>query len=173
MSMKKIFIFMAFLLSVAVHAWAQDDDAKYASELLKPGTAAPDFTLNDMAGKSHSLSSLKGEYVLLDFWASWCSDCRKDIPEMKRLHELYGEKVRFVGISFDDKKENWEKCVEANGIGWLQLSELRKWKETDISKFYQIHWIPSMYLIDPEGNIVLGTVMIGKVAEKLKELNEK
>ena len=65
---------------------AQDADSLYAKGLLQPGTEAPDFTLPSPDGSRHSLSSLRGSYVVLDFWASWCPDCRKDIPEMKRLH---------------------------------------------------------------------------------------
>lgn len=172
MKTKRFFIFMAFVLALGMNAVAQDADAQYATDMLKPGSAAPDFTLNDLNGTSHTLSSLQGNYVLLDFWASWCTDCRKDIPEMKRLHELYGKKIQFVSVSFDDKKENWQKCVETNGLDWLQLSELKKWKETTVSQLYHIKWIPSMYLLDREGNILLSTVMIEKVAAKLKELAE-
>lgn len=172
MNIRQFFVFTALFLLCAVGVVAQDADSKYATELLKPGTSAPDFTLNDLDGNRHSLSSLRGNYVVLDFWASWCPDCRKDTPELKRLYSLYGKNVRFVSISFDDKPENWKKYVTANQMEWLQLSELKKWKETEISKQYSIHWIPSMYVIDREGNIILSTVMIEKVAAKLKELSE-
>lgn len=172
MNIKQILLFAALLLTFAASAAAQDADSKYATEMLKAGTPAPGFTLSDPDGKSHSLSELRGSYVVLDFWASWCPDCRKDTPELKRLHSLYGKNVRFVSISFDDKKENWTKYVEANQLEWLHLSELKKWKETDISKQYKIKWLPSMYILDREGNIILATVMVEKVAEKLKELNE-
>lgn len=171
--MKRYFIFMTLMLSVFVSAAAQDVDSKYAINLLKPGSAAPDFTMNSLDGKSHTLSDLQGQYVMLDFWASWCGDCRKDIPEMKRLHELYGKEVRFIGVSFDDKKENWEKCVTSNGLDWLQLSELKKWKDTKVSKLYNIQWIPTMYILSPDGKVVLSTVMIEKVEAKLKELQKK
>lgn len=170
MKIKHFFILMVSVFSFAATAMAQDADSKYATELLKPGSMAPDFTLNDPDGNSHKLSSLRGNYVVLDFWASWCSDCRKDMPEMKRLYDLYGKKVRFVGISFDDKPENWKKYIESNHLEWLQVSELKKWKETNISGLYKIQWIPTMYILDREGKVVLSTVMIEKVAAKLKEL---
>ena len=172
MNIKRILSFMAFVLAFAVSAGAEDLDAKYATELLQPGAAAPDFTLNDINGKSYQFSSFKGKYVVLDFWASWCPDCRNDIPELKRLHDLYGDKVQFIGISFDDKKENWEKCVESNNLDWIHLSELKKWKETDISNAYHIKWLPTTYIIDDKGNVVLSTVMIDKVAAKLEELSK-
>lgn len=173
MNSKYLFTIMAFVFSFAISAMAQDADSKYATNLLKPGNQAPDFTLNDPDGNTHKLSSLRGKYVVLDFWASWCPDCRKDMPEMKRLYKLYGEKVQFVGVSFDDKKENWENYVKSNGLEWLQVSELKKWKETDISKAYNISWLPSMYILDPEGKVVLSTVMIEKVADQLKELGKE
>ena len=109
---------------------------------------------------------------MLDFWASWCPDCRKDVPMLKELYAKYGERIKFVSVSFDDKKENWKNYVEANGMDWLNVSELKKWKETQISQMYKIKWIPAMYLIDRQGKIILSTVMIEKMADKLKELHE-
>lgn len=168
--MKQLILMAAMTLAFAANAMAQDADSLYAKEMLKAGTAAPDFILRAPDGSRHSLSQLKGSYVLLDFWASWCPDCRKDMPRVKALHEKYGGKVKFVGISFDDKKENWEKYLRDNGLSWLQLSELKRMREAVISKTYKVKWIPSMYLIDPDGNIVLSTVMIEKVEQKLSEL---
>lgn len=168
--MKQIFLLLTLVLTLSASAFAQDADSKYATSLLSAGTEAPDFTLSDLEGKTHSLSELSGSYVVLDFWASWCPDCRKDIPELKRLYSLYGSKVRFVSISFDDKKNLWQQCVESNGMEWLQLSELCKWRDSKVSGLYQVKWIPSMYLIDPEGKVVLGTVMLEKIEKALKGL---
>lgn len=92
---------------------------------MQPGTQAPDFTLAAPDGTHHSLSSMRGSYVVLDFWASWCPDCRKDIPAMKQLHAEYGQTVRFVSVSFDDKRDNWTACINSNGMDWLHLSELK------------------------------------------------
>ena len=75
-------------------------------------------------------------------------------------------------MSFDDDKAKWTNYIEANGMDWLNLSELKKWKQTEISKQYNIQWIPAMYLIDRQGQIILSTVMIEKLAAKLKELHE-
>lgn len=153
-------------------AAAEDADSLYARELLQPGTEAPDFTLSAPDGSTHSLSELRGRYVVLDFWASWCPDCRKDVPALKKLYDKYGHVATFVSVSFDEKRDNWVNYVEANDMGWLQLSELKKWKETNVSKLYNVQWIPSMYLIDRHGQIILSTVMIEKIAAKLKELGE-
>ncbi len=163
---------MTIMLAVSAAAQQQDADARYAKELLQPGTEAPDFTLPAPDGTSHTLSSLRGSYVVLDFWASWCPDCRKDIPAMKELHDKYGQRIKFVSISFDDKKDAWTRCIETNGMDWLHLSELKKWKETEVSRLYNIKWIPAMYLLDRQGNIILSTVMVEKLAAKLKELHE-
>lgn len=172
MTTKRFITMLALTLALALNAAAQDADARYAKGLLQPGTAAPDFTLAAPDGTNHSLSELKGTYVVLDFWASWCPDCRKDIPEMKRLHDEYGRNVKFVSVSFDEKKDNWTACIEQNGMDWLHLSELKKWKQTEVSRLYNVKWIPAMYIIDRRGDIILSTVMIEKVAAKLKELNE-
>lgn len=171
-NMKKLLVFLFITLGVMTRAAAQDADSLYARSLLQPGTEAPDFKLAAPDGTIHSLAELRGKYVVMDFWASWCPDCRKDTPVMKELHAKYGQDIRFVSISFDDKRDNWTNYIKANGMDWLHLSELKKWKETDISKLYSIKWLPSMYVIDRDGEIILSTVMIEKVAAKLKELHE-
>ncbi len=171
-NVKHIFTLLLLLLAFVGNANAQDADAKYATSLLQPGTTAPDFTLNTLKGKPFSLKSLRGHYVVLDFWASWCPDCRKDIPALVSLHRQYGKTVKFVSVSFDDKRSNWANCVAANKMAWTHVSELKKWKETAISPLYGIKWLPSIYVLDRQGNVILATVMIDKVAQKLKELHE-
>ena len=167
-------IVMSALMAVActLSAVAQDADSLYAKDLLQPGTQAPDFTLADPDGTMHSLSSMRGSYVVLDFWASWCPDCRKDVPVMKELHDKYGQRIKFVSVSFDDKKDAWTRYISSNGMDWLHLSELKKWKQTEVSRLYNIKWIPAMYIIDLQGQVILSTVMIEKLAAKLKELHE-
>jgi len=168
--MKKLIFLAALVFSFAANAVAGDADSLYAKELLKPGEQAPDFILRAIDGSRHSLSELKGNYVVLDFWASWCPDCRKDMTEIKRLHGEYGQKVKFVGISFDYDLDSWQSYVRKNDLQWLHLSELKKMKDADISKFYKVKWIPTMYLINPEGNVILSTVMVEKLADELKAL---
>lgn len=172
MKVKRILMLAVLIAVCAANAMAQDADSLYAKDLLRPGTAAPDFTLAAPDGTKHSLASLRGSVVMLDFWASWCPDCRKDIPAMKELYAKYGRTVKFVSVSFDDNKDSWTRCVNSNGMEWLQLSELKKWKQTEVSRLYNIKWIPSMYVIDRQGQIILSTVMIDKLAAKLKELHE-
>lgn len=151
---------------------AQDDDAKYATELLETGAKAPDFSLKTPEGKTVKLSDFHGKYVVLDFWASWCPDCIKDIPNMKRMYETYKDRgIVFLGVSFDDNKDNWTAMIKKQGIKYTQVSELKKWKTTEVSKAYKINWIPTLYLIDKEGKVVLGTVMSEKMEKALGQLS--
>lgn len=143
-------------------AMAQDMDAKYATDLLKPGTEAPQFTLKDQTGKPVSLAEQlkQNKYVILDFWASWCPDCRKEIPNVKALVDQYADYgLEVIGISFDTDTAAWNSCVRKNDMTWTHVSELKKWKrETEIDRTYHINWIPTMYLIGPDGKVILGTV---------------
>ena len=99
----------------------KDFDDKYATELVKAGTAAPDFKMKTPDGKNFQFSKWtkanKGKTVVLDFWASWCPDCRKDAPEVVRLYEKYRQYgVEFIGISMDTDVEAWKKAIEKYGI---------------------------------------------------------
>ena len=174
-------IILALLLLVCGHSLqaqeAETDlDAKYATALLSPGTEAPGFVIS---GKDSCcnvpLSKFRGQYVVLDFWASWCPDCRKDVPQVKAMYERFGSmNVQFIGISFDTDKSAWQTFMEKNGMNWLQHSELKKWKkETKIDQDYHINWIPTYYLLDTEGKVVLGTVQHEKIADKLAELEAR
>ena len=148
-----------------------DFDAKYATELVKAGTVAPDFKMKTIDGKTFKLSQLKGKTVVLDFWASWCPDCRKDAPEVVRMYKEYAPQgVEFVGVSMDTDIAAWKKACEQYGITYTQVSELKKFKETDIAKAYGVKWIPSMVVIDKDGKVALSTVLTYKVDKYLKEL---
>ena len=143
---------------------ADDLDAKYATELLKPGTEAPEITLNTIDGKQFSLKSLRGKYVVLDFWASWCSDCRRDAPNIVALYNKFHQKgVEFVGVSFDRNNESWKNGVAKLALPYTQVSDLKNMRESPVSLAYNIKWIPSVYVIDPEGKVALATVMSEKV----------
>ena len=176
--MKMIRLFaMALLVGVAVETKAQfgpqqDPDSKYATELIKAGTAAPDFKMLKPDGKKFQFAKwAKGKTVVLDFWASWCPDCRKDAPEVVRMYDAYKQHgIEFLGVSMDTDVEAWKKAIEKYGIAYPQVSELKKFKETDISKSYGVNWIPSMVVIGPDGQVKLSTVLTYKVDKYLKEL---
>ena len=175
--MKKIILLLSLvLMSMTVSAQSDSLDAKYGKNLLKAGSVAPDFKLLTADKKEISLSDFRGSYVVLDFWASWCPDCRKDIPEMKTLFNEFGDqKVRFVGISFDTDRDAWINAYWTTyRMNWTQVSELKRWKHgTTIDRLYHVDWIPTMYLIDPEGRVVFGTVDINRLRESLQELAPK
>lgn len=148
-----------------------DADSKYAIGLLKKGEIAPNFVLKTVEGTDFSLGSLKGKFVVLDFWASWCPDCRKDIPSMSRIYDKYHKYgVEFVGVSFDTSLKNWSSAIELYKIPYIQVSELKKFHDTGISKAYGISWIPSLYLISPNGEILINTVLSEKLEKKLSEM---
>ena len=89
------------------------------------GSKFIDFTVPALDGKQVKLADVvaKNKITMVDFWASWCPDCRKDIPKMKALHDTFGAKgVQFVGISFDTSREAWERCIKQNSMDWLQFS---------------------------------------------------
>lgn len=160
--MKKLLMIALAWIALSGVAMAQDMDAKYATDLLKPGTEAPQFTLKDQTGKPVSLAEQlkQNKYVVLDFWASWCPDCRKEIPNVKALVDQYADYgLEVIGISFDTDTAAWNSCVRKNDMTWTHVSELKKWKrETEIDRTYHINWIPTMYLIGPDGKVILGTV---------------
>lgn len=177
MKIKRLFIFVAIFLAAVVSSQAQDAagqtkdlDSLYAQKLLKPGTVAPDFILPMMNNYKVQLSEFKGKYVLLDFWATWCPDCRKDIPAVKELYDKYGSKVEFIGVSFDVDHNRRTKYVVDNGMKWRQVSELKKMRDAEISKAYGVEWIPSMTLIGPDGKVVLSTVVLERMAKALADI---
>ena len=178
--MKRILTFslLCLLSFVMVESTAQstpDLDEKYAVDLLKPGTPAPDFQLATPDGKMVKFSDFaKGKYVVVDFWASWCPDCRKDAPEIIRIYNHFHAKgVEFIGVSFDTDKEKWKNCIEKLGIPYEQVSELKRMKDSKVAEAYGIHWIPSVYLIGPDGKVLVSTVLSYKIEKKLWELFEQ
>jgi len=149
-----------------------DPDTKYAATLLKAGTQAPEFALPTPDGNNIALSSMRGRYVVVDFYASWCPDCRKDLPKMAELQQKYSARgVDFVGVSFDTNKDSWTACIDKFALKYPQVSELKKMKESAVAEAYGVKWIPSMYLIDPEGRVALSTVVIEKLEAALTAIS--
>jgi thiol-disulfide isomerase/thioredoxin len=143
----------------------------YARDLLTVGTIAPDLT--DVEGNTISLEKYRGQYVVMDFWASWCPDCRKDMPQMKELYTQYsGNGVQFLGISFDTTREALDNYLEKEAIAWPQVTELKKMKESKMAQAYHIKWIPSIYLLDPNGKVLIATVEIEKLKHLLAEIKK-
>lgn len=118
------------------------------------GQVAPDFTLQTPEGGSLTLSSLRGKCVLVDFWASWCGPCIRELPNIKKVYEKYHSRgFEVVSISLDDKMANWTKAIEKHQIPWLHVSSLKGWK-CPVAQLYHVTGVPAMYLLDAEGRIV-------------------
>ncbi|RQO64770.1 hypothetical protein DBR40_24995 [Pedobacter sp. KBW01] len=118
------------------------------------GITAKDFSQPGLDGKMVSLSSFKGKFVLLDFWASWCGPCRAENPNVLKAYNQFKDKnFDILAVSLDDKKENWLKAVKDDGMPWTQVSDLQGWKN-QAAGFYAITAIPQNFLIDPNGVIV-------------------
>lgn len=173
--MKRLLVTLVVLLAIAFTARAQwDFDQKYAADLVKSGSVAPYFGMKTAEGKTLSLNQYKGRYVLLDFWASWCPDCRKDIPNVVRMYrKFHPQGVDFIGISMDTNAEAWKKAIAQYGLTYPQVSELVKFHDTKIAALYGVKWIPSMVLIDPQGKVLLSTVLSYKMERTLTELMTK
>lgn len=124
---------------------------KEAEELIKEGAPAPQFTLKDITGKEFSLSSLKGKYVILDFWGSWCGWCIKGFPEMKKAYEKYKGKVEFVGIDCNDTEQKWKAAVAEHQLPWINV---RTENDPNVSVMYAVGGFPTKFVIDPKGNIL-------------------
>ncbi|WP_298710565.1 TlpA disulfide reductase family protein [Chitinophaga sp.] len=137
---------------------------------VKIGTAAPDFTIPDLAGKKISLSAFKGKYVFLDFWASWCSPCIAQIPHLQEINNEFKDKnFLLMAISLDSKQEGWEKAVQKHGLTWLNVSNLKGWGEP-VAGLYGVRYLPSNVLIDPAGNVVAYDLYGEALKAKLNEL---
>ncbi len=171
----KLFLSLAAALllgAVSLRAQeAKDLDPQYAKDLIKSGQA-PDFTLPGTDGKTYSLKDFRGKTLIIDFWATWCPDCREEMPQLLALQKkLKGRKdIVMVGVSFDTDPAKLEAYVKEQGIGWLQLSDFKSKKESAISEAYHIQWIPTKYVIGPDGKVLLATVMQDKVDALVQKL---
>ena len=162
---RTLFLCLLMAALTCLQAQVPDLDTKYAAELLKPGTPAPDFKLQTPDGQTMQFSDFaKGKYVVIDFWASWCPDCRKDLPEIIRMYNRWHEKgVEFLGISFDTDKQKWTDYIAQASVPYPQVSELKRMNQSDVAKAYGVRWIPSIYLIGPDGKVLVSTVLSYKI----------
>lgn len=140
---------------------------------LQPGQFAPDFTLLKPDSSTFTLSSLRGKYVLLDFWASWCVPCRKAIPHWKELYAKYQPKgFEILGITNDSRWKDWFKALEEEKMPWLQVADEFPLKNmpSRVGTMYMTPYLPCYILLDKEGKIILHNPSKEQIDEKLKEL---
>lgn len=122
---------------------------------VKKGSAAPDFKFRTLDGKVLSLKDFRGNYVLLDFWATWCGPCVGEVPNFKATYDAYGKQGNFVmiSLSLDDDIAAPRDYVQKNGIGWIQ-GFLGHWNSDPVTKAYGVQSIPSTFLIGPGGSVI-------------------
>ena len=133
------------------------------------GSQAPDFTMNDTEGKPFKLSQLKGKYVLVDFWASWCAPCRGENPNIVAAYNQYKDKnFAILGVSLDDNKDKWLQAIKADKLEWKQVSDLKGWENATVS-MYGYDGIPYNVLLDPQGKIIATSLREGALQSKLQE----
>lgn len=111
---------------------------------------APDFTLNDINGKPLALSSLRGKYVVIDFWGSWCGWCIKGIPKMKEYYAKYKGKFEILGVDCNDTEQKWREAVKTHELPWLHVYNTR---DSKVLEDYEIQGFPTKVIVDPEGKI--------------------
>jgi peroxiredoxin len=141
-----------------------------AATPIATGSMAPEITMPDENGKPFSLSRLKGKYVLVDFWASWCRPCRGENPNIVAAYNKYKNKnFTILGVSLDEKKEDWLAAVKDDRLSWKQVSDLKGWKSAAV-KLYGFDAIPYNVLIDPEGRIIATELREGALPQKLEEV---
>jgi peroxiredoxin len=131
---------------------------------------APDFSLPDANGKMISLASYKGKYLLVDFWASWCSPCRAENPNvLKAYNEFKDKNFEILGVSLDQAKDPWQQAIIQDKLAWTQVSDLKFWSSKAVSVF-KIEGIPFNILIDPQGKIIAQELRGPALETKLKEV---
>lgn len=142
------------------------------AEATKVGNEAPELLLPMPNDKELALSSLRGKVVLIDFWASWCGPCRKEMPNVKRVYDKYKSKgFEIYGVSLDKDRDKWLEAIEKDGLKWPQVSDL-KWWQSEGAQTYAVQSIPYTVLISKEGKIIAtglrGAELESKLAEILK-----
>lgn len=138
---------------------------------LQPGKAFPDFQVFDKDGRKYTLADFRGKYLFVEFSASWCGWCKKEIPFIRKAyHALKDKNVAFVTMMMDDRKEAWLHEIKEYNIEWYCLSDLKGMKNSPLTKAYNLGGIPDSFVVDPEGRIVCRDLRGNEVLETLSTL---
>ncbi len=154
-----------------LHKMLNKEETKEPEEDINIGSKAPDIDLPNPQGKNIKLSSLRGKYVLLDFWASWCGPCRRESPNLVRLYNKYKNKnFEIYSVSLDKSKSDWQQAIKKDGLGgWIHVSDLKYWNSA-AARLYDISSIPNTILIDKNGVIIAKGLRGYSLEQKLSEI---
>lgn len=134
------------------------------------GYMAPEIELPTAEGKNIKLSSLRGQYILIDFWASWCPPCRAEIPHLTKLYAEYKSKgLEIYGVSLDKDKERWIGAINDYNMQWIHVSDLKKWDSQPVEA-YGIEGIPANFILDKDGKIIAKDLHGTQLEDFLKKL---
>lgn len=134
------------------------------------GALAPDISLSDTTGTPVALSSLRGKYVLLDFWASWCGPCRQENPNVVRMYNKFKDKgFAIYSVSLDQAKANWTKAIRNDNLTWTHVSDLKFWQSAAAQQ-YGVQAIPATFLLDKDGKIIAKNLRGDALEQKLEEV---
>lgn len=140
------------------------------TESIKVGNEAPELILAMPNDKELALSSLRGKVVLIDFWASWCGPCRKEMPNVKKAYEKYKSKgFEIYGVSLDKERDAWLEAISKDGLTWPQVSDLKFW-QSEAAQIYAVQSIPFTVLIDRDGKILATELRGAELEKKLAEI---
>lgn len=155
--MKKIIpilftLFFAFSISANAQTKLGASNTKVKTGVNK-GQMAPDFTLTTPEGKKLSLSSLRGKYVVIDFWGSWCYWCMQGMPELKKYYKKYAGKLEILGVNVGDSQTKWKNTIKSSGLTWKHV-RCDENASSKIESSYRLEGFPTKLLISPEGKVI-------------------
>ncbi len=134
------------------------------------GKTVPELVMQDVNGKDVSISSFRGKYVLIDFWASWCGPCRMENPNVvKAFNEFKGKNFTVLGVSLDKDKDSWKKAIAQDHLTWTQMSDLKYWNSQAVETF-GFQGIPFNVLVDPSGKVIAQELRGEDLDSKLKQV---
>ena len=146
--MKKNVLILLFAITFQLSTFAQNNN------YFLIGKQAPEIKLKDPNGKIFSSYSLKGKFVLIDFWASWCKPCRAENPNVVKAYQKYKDKnFTVLGVSLDEKLADWKKAIKDDNLDWMHISDLKYWN-TSVIPLFQFEGIPFNVLVDPSGKVI-------------------